>query len=80
VASLIFTFARFAGVSDVLGVPVLVNPALYSVPLAFAAAVVVSLLTRDVGDVERFMLLAHRHGTAATETAQDPPAAERVPA
>ena len=64
VVSLIFTFARYAGVESVVGIPVLVNPALYGVPTAFLAAIVVSLLTKDVGAVDHFMHMAHdRDGT-----------------
>ncbi len=60
VVSLIFTFARFLDVPEVLGIRVLGNPALYSVPLAFATTFVVSLFTKKRGDVERFMGLAHK--------------------
>ena len=42
------------------GLPVLVNPALYSVPVAFVTFVIVSLFTDDTGKVEKFMALAHR--------------------
>ncbi len=59
IVSLVFTFAKYSGVETLLGLPVLVNPALYGVPAAFAAGIVVSLLTRDVGRVEHFMHLAH---------------------
>ena len=59
IVSLVFTFARYAGVESVLGIPVLVNPALYGVPSAFLAAIVVSLLTKDVGAVDHFMHMAH---------------------
>jgi hypothetical protein len=61
VVSLAFTFARFAGLGDLLGIPVLGNPALYSVPAAFTAAVVASLATHDVGSVDHFMALARGH-------------------
>ena len=37
----------------------LVNPALYGVPAAFAAGIIASLLTKDVGRVDHFMHLAH---------------------
>jgi len=60
VVSLIFTFARFLNVPEVLGIRVLGNPALYSVPLAFATTIIVSLFTKKRGDVERFMGLAHK--------------------
>jgi cation/acetate symporter len=80
VASLLFAFARFAGVSDVFGIPVLVNPALYSVPLAFAAAILVSLATRDVGEVERFMIMAHGREAAEEPSPEQVPVIERTPA
>ncbi|OAG28402.1 sodium/solute symporter [Thermodesulfatator autotrophicus] len=60
VVSLIFTFARFFGLKSFLGLPVLVNPALYSVPAAFIVFIIASLMTKDVGEVEKFMALAHR--------------------
>ncbi len=59
IVSLVFTFAKYSGIETLLGLPVLVNPALYGVPAAFAAGIIVSLLTRDVGRVEHFMHLAH---------------------
>jgi len=36
-----------------------VNPALYGVPAAFAAGIIASLLTKDVGRVDHFMHMAH---------------------
>ena len=42
-----------------MGLPVLVNPALYGVTAAFATGIIVSLLTKDVGAVDHFMHLAH---------------------
>ena len=57
--SLLFTFAKYSGWDDVLGLPVLVNPALYGVPAAFAAGIIASLLTKDVGRVDHFMHMAH---------------------
>ncbi len=60
VFSLIFTFARFLEMSSVFGIPVLVNPALYSVPVAFLTIFVVSYYTSNQGDVEKFMAVAHR--------------------
>ncbi len=57
--SSIFVIARLYGMDDLMGIPVLVNPALYSLPAALIAGTVVSLLTEDVGDVENFMSLAH---------------------
>jgi len=59
IVSLVFTFAKYSGMETLLGLPVLVNPALYGVPAAFAAGIIASLLTRDVGRVEHFMHLAH---------------------
>lgn len=59
VSSLIFTFAAFFGVKTVLGIDVLVNPALYSVPLAVIVTVVVSYLTSSRGNTEEFMAQAH---------------------
>lgn len=64
VVSLLFTFAEYSGVEELSFIPVLENPALYGVPSAFATAIIVSLLTKDVGRVDHFMALAHdRHGT-----------------
>ncbi len=60
VSSLIFTFARFFGLESVFGLPVLINPALYSVPIALSAFAVTSYLTKDSGNVEKFMVLVHR--------------------
>jgi cation/acetate symporter len=57
--SLLFTAAKYMGVETVLGLPVLVNPALYGVPAAFATGIIVSLLTKDVGAVDHFMHMAH---------------------
>jgi cation/acetate symporter len=59
VVSLVYTFAKYSGMESLLGLPVLVNPALYGVPAAFAAGIIASLLTRDVGAVDHFMHLAH---------------------
>jgi len=59
IVSLLFTAAKYMGIEAVLGLPVLVNPALYGVPAAFAAGIIASLLSRDVGAVDRFMHLAH---------------------
>ena len=59
VVSLVFTFARYSGWDAVLSLPVLVNPALYGVPAAFLAGILTSLVTRDVGDVDHFMHIAH---------------------
>lgn len=60
VVSLIFTFARFLNVPEVFGVRVLGNPALYSVPVAFLTTFLVSYFTKEKGDVEKFMAMAHR--------------------
>ena len=59
IVALAFTAAKYAGLETLVGLPVLVNPALYAVPAAFLAGIVVSLLTKDVGDVDHFMHLAH---------------------
>lgn len=60
VVSLLYTFAEFADVAFVLGLPVLINPALYSLPAAIVAMVLVSYLTKDKGKVAEFMASAHR--------------------
>ena len=60
VVSLLFTFGRFFGAEAILGIPVLVNPALYSVPAAVIALLVVTYLTKDRGKVDEFMAIAHR--------------------
>ena len=59
VSSLLFTFSKFFGLKTMLGLDVLVNPALYSVPLAVLATVVISYMTSDRGNTEEFMLQAH---------------------
>ncbi len=59
IVSVIFVGAALVGSGAVLGIPVLINPALYSLPAAIVAGVVVSLLTDDVGDVDVFMNRAH---------------------
>lgn len=58
--SLIFTVAIFIDTPTLLGIPVLVNPAIYSVTGAFLTTVGVSLLTSDQGAYKEFMLRAHR--------------------
>ena len=58
--ALTFTFARFAGVPEMLGIRVLGNPALYGVPSALLAIVSTSLLTRNVGNAREFLAMAHR--------------------
>lgn len=60
VTSLVFTFARFFGLEDIFGIPVLVNPALYSVPAAVLTIVLVTYSTQDTGKVEEFMATAHK--------------------
>lgn len=59
VSSLAFTFAQFFGVPYLLGLPVLVNPALYSVPIAVLTTIVVSLATKDTGKTDEFLATAH---------------------
>lgn len=59
ITSLLFTFSRFFGAETMLGLDVLVNPALYSMPFAVVVTVVVSLLTKDRGEIEEFMAQAH---------------------
>lgn len=59
VVSVVFVVATLTGVDSVLGLPVLVNPALYSLPAAIITGIVVSLATKDVGDVVDFMRKAH---------------------
>lgn len=59
VVSLLFTFLEFFRVEELLFLPVLVNPALYGVPAAFAACIIASFLTKDVGAVDHFMHMAH---------------------
>lgn len=60
ISSLLWTFVRFFGVSAILGPPVLINPALYSVPAAVITLILTSFLTKDRGKVEEFMATAHR--------------------
>ncbi|MEW6540904.1 MAG: cation acetate symporter [Bacillota bacterium] len=60
VLSLVLTFAKFFNVPHILGVPVLVNPALYSVPAAVLATVLVSYMTKDTaGRSDEFLASAH---------------------
>lgn len=61
VVSLVFTAAVFFDVDAIVGIPVFVNPALYSVPLAFLVTILVSLGTKDTGSVDEFMAMAHGH-------------------
>ncbi len=60
IVSIIFVTAQLMKLPDVVGIPVLVNPALYSLPAAFIAGIVVSYLTSNVGAVKEFMNLVHR--------------------
>ncbi|OUJ19084.1 Na+(or H+)/acetate symporter ActP [Methanonatronarchaeum thermophilum] len=60
IIAVLFVVAHLVGMTSVLGLPVLVNPALYSLPSAIIAGIVVSLFTNDVGEVDKFMALAHR--------------------
>ena len=59
VLSLLFTFSKFFGLKTMLGLDVLVNPALYSVPAAILVTLVVAKMTSDRGDTEEFMAKAH---------------------
>lgn len=59
VLSLLFTFAKFFGAETMLGLDVLVNPALYSVPAAIVITLVVAKVTSDKGNVEEFIAQAH---------------------
>lgn len=59
ILSLLFTFSKFFGLETMLGLDVLVNPALYSVPVAVLVTIVVSKVTSDKGDTEEFMAKAH---------------------
>lgn len=68
VISLFFAVAIFLKQPTLLGIPVLVNPALYSVTAAFLVTVSVSYLTSDQGDVDKFMMSAH--GSCSKNTPQ----------
>lgn len=57
--SLLFTFSKFFGLKTMLGLDVLVNPALYSVPVAILVTIIISKMTDDNGDTEEFMAKAH---------------------
>ncbi len=59
-ASLLFTFANFAGAKVIFGIPVLINPALYSIPLALLVLIAVTYLTKTSGNAEEFLATAHR--------------------
>ncbi len=61
VLSVIFTFANFFKVSSILGIQVLINPALYAVPIVFLVTILISLFTKDKdGKSEEFLAMAHR--------------------
>jgi len=60
IVSLTFTFARFAAVPEIAGIRVLGNPALYGVPAALLSIILVSLMTKNVGNAREFMAAAHR--------------------
>ncbi len=52
VVAVVFVLARLAKMSSLGPLPVLVQPALYSIPASFAAGIIVSYLTSDTGDPE----------------------------
>lgn len=60
VVSLVFTFARFLKETSVLGLPVLINPALYGVIAALTSLILMSYLTKDVGRAEEVLAVAHK--------------------
>ncbi len=60
VVSLTYTFARFLGETSVLGLPVLVNPALYGVIASVSSLIVVSYFTKNVGRAEEVLAMAHK--------------------
>ncbi len=60
VISVIFVGGNLMGMPSILGIPVLVNPALYSLPAAIIAGILVSFVTDDYGEAKKFMALAHR--------------------
>lgn len=64
VVSIAFTVAMFMKSSHLLGLPVLVNPAIYSVSAAFIVTIVVSKFTKDTGKVDKFMSMAHNSGVS----------------
>jgi cation/acetate symporter len=61
IVSLVFTFARFSAVPDIMGIRVLGNPALYGVPSALLTIIIVSLLTKNTGNAREFLAAAHRN-------------------
>lgn len=67
VISLAFTIALLLKQTSLLGLPVLINPAIYSVMGAFTTAVGVSFLTKDRGVVDEFMASAHVISTASSQ-------------
>lgn len=60
VVSLTFTFARFLNVDSILGLPVLVNPALYGVVASVSSLILVSYFTTNVGRAEEVLAIAHK--------------------
>lgn len=60
VVSVIFVAGQLMGMPAIMGIPVLVNPAFYSMPAAFVAGILVSFATKDTGRVKEFMNLCHR--------------------
>ncbi|OYX59484.1 MAG: cation acetate symporter [Comamonadaceae bacterium 32-67-11] len=61
IVSLVFTFARFSDVPEIMGIRVLGNPALYGVPAALLSIILVSLLTKNTGNAREFLAAAHRN-------------------
>ena len=61
VVSLFFTFAKFLGMENVAGLPILTNPALYSIPVALLALITVTYLTKTSGNAEEFLATAHKN-------------------
>ncbi len=59
IVSVAYVVAKLAGMTSLMGLPILVNPGLYSIPAAFIAGIVVSLLTDDRGNVDKFLAKAH---------------------
>ncbi|NPA85736.1 MAG: cation acetate symporter [Crenarchaeota archaeon] len=58
VVAVLFVLLRLGGVKALGPIPVLVQPALYSVPASFAAGIIVSYLTKDTGE-EGFLESIH---------------------
>lgn len=59
VVSAVFVTGQLMGAKAILGLPVLVNPGLYGIPATFIVAMLISFGTQDVGEVEKFMSIAH---------------------